>query len=94
MEMDRAQEAIAELESAMDIAPQSAQIHFSLAKAYAKAHLPEKAAQERDIFARLSALAEQQRSIQGSQSYGAHNAGDSAFSPPLATSETSTPNQH
>jgi tetratricopeptide (TPR) repeat protein len=92
MEMDRAQEAIAELESAKDIAPQSAQIHFSLAKAYAKAHLPEKAAQEREIFARLNALAEQQRSIQGSQSYGAHNSGDSAFSPALDTSKTNTPN--
>jgi tetratricopeptide (TPR) repeat protein len=94
LEMDKTQEAIAQLESAKDIAPQSAQIHFTLAKAYTKAHLPEKAAQEREIFARLNALAEQQRSIQGSQSYGAHNAGDSAFSSPLATSKTNTPDQH
>jgi tetratricopeptide (TPR) repeat protein len=94
LEMDRAQEAIAQLESAKGIAPQSTQIHFSLAKAYAKAHLPEKATQEREIFARLNALAEQQRSLQGSQSYGAHNAGDSAFSPPLGAPNTNRPNQH
>jgi hypothetical protein len=52
-------------------------VHFNLAKAYAKAKLPEKAGQERAIFARLNALAEQQRSLHGNQSYGgSHEASD------------------
>ncbi|MGA7632877.1 MAG: hypothetical protein WCB11_19105, partial [Terriglobales bacterium] len=50
--------------------PGSPKVHFNLAKAYAKAKLPEKAEQERAIFARLNALAEQQRSRSGSQAYG------------------------
>ncbi|MEQ1472165.1 MAG: tetratricopeptide repeat protein [Candidatus Acidiferrum sp.] len=94
MELGEDRQAIGQLESASAIAPQSAQIHFNLAKAYAKAHLPEKATQEREIFARLNALAEQQRSLQGNQSYGAHNGEDSVFSSPLETSNTNTPNHH
>jgi len=38
---------------------------------YARKNLPEKAATERAVFARLNALAEQRRSATGSQSYGA-----------------------
>jgi hypothetical protein len=45
-------------------------VHFNLAKAYAKAKLPKKAEQERVIFVRLNALAEQQRSRSGNQAYG------------------------
>jgi hypothetical protein len=52
-------------------------VHFNLAKAYAKAKLPEKAEQERAIFARLNALAEQRRSRSGNQAYsGSHDAID------------------
>jgi tetratricopeptide (TPR) repeat protein len=80
LEMANEKLSVAELEKASAIAPESARIHFNLAKAYAKAGDPEKAAQERAIFSRLNALEEQQRSLQGSQSYGAHNAADSAFS--------------
>jgi tetratricopeptide (TPR) repeat protein len=66
--------AVSELERAASMAPESAQIHFNLAKAYSKAGDAEKAGQERAIFSRLNALEEQRRSLQGSQSYGAHNA--------------------
>ncbi len=52
-------------------------MHFNLAKAYAKANLPEKAEQERADFARLNALAEQQRSQHVNQSYsGSHEQND------------------
>jgi len=73
--------AITELEQAAKIEPESPQIHFNLAKAYAEANVADKAEEQREIFTRLNALAEQQRSQQGSQSYGAHNAADSTFSP-------------
>jgi predicted Zn-dependent protease len=63
--------AISELETARDMAPGSPEVHFNLAKAYAKAGQPAKATSERATFAELNALAEQQRSQQGNQSYGA-----------------------
>ena len=81
LEMGNNQQAIDELEAAGKITPESAQIHFNLARAYAKANLPDKAERERSIFARLNGLAEQQRTQQGNQSYGAHNTAGSAFSP-------------
>jgi len=62
--------AVHEFEQASRLAPGSAEVHFNLAKAYAKAKLPEKAEQERAIFARLNALAEQRRSHSGNQAYG------------------------
>ena len=67
--------AIPELERANQLSPDSPEIHFALAKAYAKANQPEKASEERAAFARLNALAEQQRAQRGDQSYqGAHDA--------------------
>ncbi len=81
LEMGNDQQAIAELESAKTLAPDSAQIHYNLAKAYGRANLPEKAENERLIFSSLNAKVENQRSTQGSQSYGAHNTNDSGFSP-------------
>ena len=60
--------------------PGSPEVHFSLAKAYAKADQPAKAEEERAIFEQLNALAEQQRGQQGNQSYGAHDAGNAAIS--------------
>jgi tetratricopeptide (TPR) repeat protein len=81
LELGKDKEAVEELETAGKIAPASAQIHFNLAKAYAKGNQPDKAAEERAIFSHLNELLEQQRSMQGTQSYGAHNATGAVFSP-------------
>ena len=71
------------------MAPGSPEVHFNLAKAYAKANLPEKAEQERATFARLNALAELQRSRHGNQSYsGSHDKTD--FSIPRAEPNAAT----
>jgi len=72
--------AIDELQTANAITPGSPEVHFSLAKAYAKANQPEKAEEERTIFAQLNALAEQQRGQQGNQAYGAHDAANAGMS--------------
>lgn len=74
--LDSAQEknAIHELEAASTLAPGSPKIHFSLAKAYAKAKMPERAEEQRGIFARLNASAEQQRTRAGNQAYTAAQA--------------------
>jgi predicted Zn-dependent protease len=77
LELGPEEKAVHELEAASKITPGSPEVHFNLAKAYAKANLPEKAGEERAIFARLNALAEQQRSQRGNQSYGgSHDATD------------------
>jgi tetratricopeptide (TPR) repeat protein len=83
--------AVRELESASRLSPGSPEVHFNLAKAYVRAKLPEKAEKERNIFAHLNALAEQQRSQSGNQAYGAHNAAD--VSPTRTESAKPTP-QH
>jgi len=70
LELGQDDQAVHELEWASKLAPGSPEVHFNLAKAYAKAKLPEKAEQERAIFARLNALAEEQRSRSGNQAYG------------------------
>jgi predicted Zn-dependent protease len=69
LELGQESASILELETARTMAPGSPEIHFNLAKAYAKAKLPEKEQQERAAFARLNALAEQERSERGDQSY-------------------------
>lgn len=80
-----AQQAIRELETANGTMPNSPEIHFHLARAYSKARQPEKADREREIFARLNAIAEQQRSTRGSQAYGASHEQQSDLSlPPVA----------
>ncbi len=77
LELGQKEKALMELERASSLAPSSPEVHFNLAKAYAKANLPEKAEQERATFARLNALAEEQRSHHGSQSYsGSHDPTD------------------
>jgi len=77
LELGQDEKAVHELEWAGKLAPGSPEVHFNLAKAYAKAKLPEKAEQERAIFARLNALAEEQRSRSGNQAYGgSHDAGE------------------
>jgi tetratricopeptide (TPR) repeat protein len=70
LELGQNEQAVHELERASKLDPGSPEVHFNLAKAYAKAKLPERAEEERAIFARLNALAEQQRSRSGNQAYG------------------------
>jgi tetratricopeptide (TPR) repeat protein len=85
LEQGQNQKAVQELETARTLAPGSPEVHFNLAKAYARASQPEKAEEERATFARLNAVAEQQRSRQGNQSYsGSHDETD--FSTPRAES--------
>lgn len=90
--------AIPELERASQLSPDSPEIHFALARAYAKANQPERANQERATFARLNALAEQQRAQHGDQAYqGAHDAanpsvlGGAIPKPPTSTTGAATP---
>jgi tetratricopeptide (TPR) repeat protein len=86
LDLGQIADAVQELETASKISPNSPEIHFNLAKAYAKAKSPEKAEQERAIFARLNTLAEKQRSQSGNQAYeGPREAGD------LPAVETGTP---
>jgi tetratricopeptide (TPR) repeat protein len=90
LELGENEQAVFEFERASKLAPGSPKVHFNLAKAYAKAKLPEKAEQERAIFARLNALAEQQRSRSGSQAYGrSHDAVELA--PAANETEAATP---
>ncbi len=87
-ELGDTQKAIGELELASRLSPSSPEIHFALARAYTKASQPEKANRERAEFARLNALAEQQRAQHGDQSYqGPHEAAN----PSILSTETSTP---
>jgi len=69
LEQGDAQQAIPELERAVSLAPNSPESHFVLARAYTRANMTEKAQQERAAFARLNALAEQDRASHGDQSY-------------------------
>ena len=78
-------QAIKELQTANEMMPNSPEIHFHLARAYSKAKQPEKAGEERETFARLNAVAERQRSMRGSQAYGASHEQESDLSlPPVA----------
>jgi tetratricopeptide (TPR) repeat protein len=93
LELGRNEQAVLEFERASKLAPGSPKVHFNLAKAYAKAKLLEKAEQERSIFARLNALAEQQRSHSGNQAYGgSHDAVELA--PARDETETAATPQH
>jgi len=79
LELGQEEAAVRELETASKLSPGSPEVHFNLAKAYAKAKLMDEAEQERAIFARLNALAEEQRSHSGSQSYsGSHSSAELA----------------
>jgi tetratricopeptide (TPR) repeat protein len=70
LELGQGEQAVHEFEWASKLAPGNPEVHFNLAKAYAKVRLPEKAEQERAIFAQSNALAEQRRSRSGNQAYG------------------------
>lgn len=85
------EEAVHELEAASKLAPGSPKVHFNLAKAYAKTKRPEKAEEERVIFARLNALAEEERSHTGSQAYGAAHGAMEVTPTPLETNKIVPP---
>jgi tetratricopeptide (TPR) repeat protein len=61
--------ALLELEVASRLSPASPEVHFNLAKAYARAKMPEKAERERATFSQLNQMAESQRRQHGSQIY-------------------------
>jgi predicted Zn-dependent protease len=61
--------AVKELQQAAQLDPNSPEVHYSLAKAYARESDSTKAEQERAIFTRLNELSEQQGSGQTPQSY-------------------------
>jgi len=96
LELGQNDASVRELSRAAELSPGSPEIHFHLARVYARKNLPEKAAGERVVFARLNALAEQQRSVTGSQSYGAVRASDGvsvAVPDSQRTSPSSSPPQ-
>jgi tetratricopeptide (TPR) repeat protein len=81
--------ALLELEAASRLSPTSPEIHFNLAKAYARAKMPEKAEQERATFSQLNEMAEDQRSRHGAQIYaGPRDALDVTTTPPVQVSPT------
>jgi tetratricopeptide (TPR) repeat protein len=75
--------AVHELEVASKLSPASPEVHFNLAKAYARAKRPQEAEQERATFSQLNEIAESQRSRSGSQIYaGPHDGVDVTTAPP------------
>ncbi len=74
--------ALSELQAASKLSPASPEIHFNLAKAYARARMLEQAEQERRTFAELSALAEAQRDTIGGVYTGPRDAGEMTSPPP------------
>lgn len=79
--------ALHELEVASRLSPASPEIHFNLAKAYARAKMPEKAEQERVTFSQLSKTAESQKVQHGVPiSADSPGAGGATTIPPARTS--------
>jgi tetratricopeptide (TPR) repeat protein len=93
LELGQDEQAVHELAWASKLAPGSPEVHFNLAKAYAKAKLPRKAEQERAIFVRLNALAEQQRSLSGNQAYGGSHDAVELAPVRIETEKTPAPQQ-
>lgn len=91
LDTGHAEQAVHELEAASKLAPGSPKVHFNLAKAYAKADRPEKAEEERVIFARLNALAEEERSRAGNQAYGAAHGAIDVTRPSAETNKIAPP---
>jgi predicted Zn-dependent protease len=84
--------ALRELEVASRFSPASPEIHFNLAKAYARAKMPEKAEQERATFSQLNEMAEDQRSRHGARIYaGPRDAVDVTTTPPIQVTPPSPP---
>jgi tetratricopeptide (TPR) repeat protein len=91
LELGQDEQAIHDLELASKLAPGSPEVHFNLARAYARAKLPEKAEQERVIFTRLNALAEQRRSHSGNQAYSGSRDAVELAPARIETVNTATP---
>lgn len=66
VELGELEPGIRELEEAVRLAPESAEVHFSLARAYAKANREADAAREREAFAALDRERREKRAAQGS----------------------------
>ena len=71
LELGKTADSVKELEVARGLAPNSPEVRFNLARAYAKAGNPDAAEQERAAFERLNALVQRKKSQTGSQAYGA-----------------------
>jgi tetratricopeptide (TPR) repeat protein len=71
LDQGKTADSIKELETAQGLAPNSPEVRFSLARAYAKAGQPDAAEQARAAFERLNAMVQKQKSRSGSQAYGA-----------------------
>jgi cytochrome c-type biogenesis protein CcmH/NrfG len=69
LELGKIEPAVQELETASKLAPNYPGVHFSLARAYAKAKRPTDAQRERAIFAQLNASSEREKSLTN-QAYG------------------------
>ena len=93
LELGQEEKSLQELQAANKINPGSPEVHFNLAKAYARTKQPEKAKEERAIFARLNAQAEQQRSLDSNQSYGAANNAMDLSPTQNSTPKSATPEQ-
>lgn len=76
-------DAVRELEFAERLAPTYPEVHFDLARAYAKAKKTSQAEKERAIFAEMSTISEHESALRGNNAYGApHNSSISEPSPP------------
>jgi len=53
LDLERTDEAITQLERAAQLAPESAEVHFTLSRAYQRAGRSEDATREREAFLRL-----------------------------------------
>jgi tetratricopeptide (TPR) repeat protein len=64
VELGEVETGILELEEAVRLAPESPEVHFALARAYARAGRAEEAARERETFARLDRERRERRAAQ------------------------------
>jgi tetratricopeptide (TPR) repeat protein len=64
VELGEVETGILELEEAVRLAPESPEVHFALARAYARAGRAEEAARERETFARLDRERREKRAAQ------------------------------
>jgi tetratricopeptide (TPR) repeat protein len=70
LDLGKVDDSVRELETASRLAPSYPEVHFDLARAYAKAKMPDKAESERAIFAEMSATTEQASVQRGNSAYG------------------------
>jgi tetratricopeptide (TPR) repeat protein len=70
LEVGKIEEAVRELELAEGLAPTYPEVHFDLARAYAKAKRTAEAEHERAIFGQMSEVTEHQNAQRGNNAYG------------------------